>query len=74
MGMGKWVCHSTRDNDDYIHHHTPTSHDHHAASDDNGAFCDDHNRPFVLTGKGWAILPSPIHFSFRNIRAFSSVG
>jgi hypothetical protein len=45
MGMGKWVCHSTRDNDDYIHHHTPTGHDHHAASDD-------HNHPYAIADKG----------------------
>ena len=74
MGLGQWLCHPTRDNYDYIHHHAPTGHDHRAASDDNRAFCNDHNYPNALTGKGWAILPSPIHFSFRNIRAFSSVG
>jgi hypothetical protein len=45
MGMGKWVCHSTRDNDDYIHHNSSTSHDHRAASDD-------HNRPCAIADKG----------------------
>jgi hypothetical protein len=52
MGMGKWVCHSTRDNDDNIHHNTSASHDHRATSDNHGATSDDHNRPYAITDKG----------------------
>jgi Golgi nucleoside diphosphatase len=48
MGMGKWVCHSTRDNDDNIHHNTSASHDHRATSDNHRAASDDHNCPCAL--------------------------
>jgi hypothetical protein len=43
--MGKWVCHSTRDNDDNIHHNTSACHDHRATSDN-------HNRPYAIVDKG----------------------
>jgi hypothetical protein len=66
MGMGKWVCHSTSDNDDNIHHNTSTSDNHRATSDNHRATSDnhratsdnhradsdDHNRPYAIVDKG----------------------
>jgi hypothetical protein len=74
MGMGKWICHSTRDNDDNIHHNTSACHDHRATSDNHRATSDnhratsdDHNRPYAIVDKGVGdpafadTLPFPKH-------------